>query len=156
MAYFKLSLLDFAEDSTLKNAGFISSTMSEFYSQQEAHKNGITSFCYTYNENLSLHTNAQKELTFSIDRVVLRDNEWVENPFSRYMTIGTQLALEDSYHNQYFFIIKDVKYTFKEQNMTSAVTCQDAFTYQMSRQNNGYEITNDVDSDDFIGAKDID
>ena len=156
MAYFKLSLLDFAEDSTSKNASFLSSTMSEFYSQEEAHQKNKISFCYTYNETLNLHTNAQKDLSFSIDRMILKDNEWIENPFSRYMTIGTQLALEDGYHNQYFFIIKEVKYTFKPQNMVAAVTCQDAFTYQMSRQNDGYEITNDSSDDDFIGAKDID
>lgn len=157
MAYFKLSLLDFMEDGDERNAKFLSSTMSEFYSQQESHNDpSKITFCYTYNESLNLHTNAQKELSFSIDRMILKDNEWVENPFSRYIVVGAQLLLEDNYHNQYLFIVKDIKYTFKPQNMIAAVTCQDAFSYQLSRQNDGYEITNDTTSDDFIGAKDID
>lgn len=166
MAYFKLSLLDYTKTTVQDNGlvKFLPSVISEFYSQSEeyasnkeinlaSHKN---SFCYTYDENLSLHTNAQKELTFSINRMVMKDTEWIENPYARYMVIGAQLLLEDAYHNQYFFTIKDLKYTFKTMNLVINVTCQDTFSYQLIRQNDGYEITNDSESDDFIGAKDVD
>lgn len=166
MAYFKLSLLDYTKTTVQDNGlvKFLPSVISEFYSQSEEyasnkktnlaeHKN---SFCYTYDENLSLHTNAQKELTFSINRMVMKDTEWIENPYARYMVIGAQLLLEDTYHNQYFFTIKDLKYTFKTMNLVINVICQDTFSYQLTRQNDGYEITNDPESDDFIGAKNID
>lgn len=85
MAYFKLSLLDYTKTTVQDNGlvKFLPSVISEFYSQSEEyasnketnlaeHKN---SFCYTYDENLSLHTNAQKELTFSINQMVMKDTE---------------------------------------------------------------------------------
>lgn len=164
MAYFKLSLLDYTNSETVNALKFLPSVVSEFYSQstEQASKRDQDfaqhkqSFCYTYNESFSLHTNAQKELTFSIDRMILKDNEWIENPYARYMIIGVQLCLEDQFHNQYFFTIKDVKYTFKLMNMSAVITCQDTFSYQLTRQNDGYKIENNKEDQDFIGAKNID
>ena len=162
MGYFKLSLLDYTLNNTSNAVKFLPSTVSEFYPQMtvEQSKTNLAtakhSFCYTYGESLSLHSNAQKEFSFSIDKMILKDNEWLENPFFRYMIIGTQLLLEDNYHNQYFFTIQDIGYTFKKQNTTASITCQDSFSYQLSRQNDGYSIENDSSSEDFIGSKDVD
>ena len=113
-------------------------------------------FCYTYNEKLVLASNAQKTLTFDLDKNVMIENEWKENPFARLITIGSQLLLIDSFDNEYIFTVKNIKYNFKEINATYNITCDDSFTYQTIRQNSGYTLENDASSDDFIGALDID
>jgi hypothetical protein len=86
MAQFQLKLLT----STLQggaNTGtyssiFLETPITEFYSQEDAYLDKLridevanpfstkNTFCYTYNEAVSLHQNAQKELTFSMDRKV--------------------------------------------------------------------------------------
>jgi hypothetical protein len=72
------------------------------------------------------------------------------------MMIGTKLCLEDKYGDQHLFVVKNISYDIKENNKIFNITCQDSFSYQMSRQNEGYEIANDSSSDNFIGAKSID
>jgi hypothetical protein len=49
-----------------------------------------------------------------------------------------------------------VAYQFNNTNITYTITCQDSFTYQLTRQNQGYTLQNDDSSSDFIGALDID
>ena len=44
----------------------------------------------------------------------------------------------------------------KEHNITYQYTCQDAFSYQYTRQQSGYTIENDSTSENFIGPKTID
>ena len=113
-------------------------------------------FCYTYNEKLSKSLNGQKSLTFSLDRYLMIENEWKENPFARLFSIGTQLLLIDGFGNEYIFTIKNIKYSFKEINTTYDITCDDSFTYQTIRQNSGYTLENNASSVDFIGALNID
>ena len=173
MAQFQLKLLT----STLQggaNTGtyssiFLETPITEFYSQEDAYLDKFridevtnpfstkNTFCYTYNEALSLHQNAQKELTFSMDRKVFVNGAWTTNPFASNIHIGTQLLLIDKYDNEYIFIVKTIAYVNKENNLTYNVTCQDLFTYQMIRQNSGYTIANDdTSSEDYIGALTID
>jgi hypothetical protein len=52
--------------------------------------------------------------------------------------------------------ISKIDYDFKELNTVFNYECSDSFNYQLSRQNDGYEITNESDNLDFIGARDID
>lgn len=110
----------------------------------------------TYNEKLSKHRNGQKDLTFSMNQMIIRQDEWFENPFCRLITNGTQLLLEDQYNKQYIFTVTNIKFNIKENNIIYDVTCQDSFSYQLSRQNNGYTIENDSSSADFIGARTLD
>lgn len=166
MAYFKLSLLFLGDNQYVNNAiEYLPSVISEFYSQTEERESALANnwdqpqkntFCFTYNEQFGIHSNSQKELSFSMDRMVLMDNEWVENPYAQHMQIGTQLLLEDKYNNQYLFTVSKIAYTFKLNNITYNITCQDTFNYQLTRQNDGYEISNNADETDFIGAKDVD
>lgn len=113
-------------------------------------------FCYTYNEKFSIHMHAQKELTFSLDRYFTREDRIEYNPFAPYMSSGTQLLLVDRYNNHHLMTITKVQYEFKEHNVVYNITCQDSFTYQTIRQNDGYSIENDSSQTDFIGARDID
>lgn len=158
MAYFKLSLQTLnANKMSLNQNGvqsgkFVPAVMTEFDSEQPIERG----LCYTYEESLSIHNNAQKELSFKLDRMVLDGDEWVENPFAPHMHIGTQLLLQDKYGNEFFFTIKDISYSFSSINTVYSISCQDTFTYQHTRQNDGYEIVNDPSSADFIGAKTID
>lgn len=159
MLKFKLSLINFNNIKPYNDTEDINNTvflnvMSEYYSQFS--NLSLNTFCYTYDEKLSLHTNAQKELTFKLDQMILKENEWIQNPFMPYMLVGTQLLLEDQYNNQYCFTIKNIKYSFKAENIVLDINCQDTFSYQLSKQNNGYEIENDYQSEFFIGAHDID
>ena len=114
------------------------------------------SMSYTYDEKFSKHKNGQKELTFKMDDKVFINNEWVENPYARILQAGTQIELVDKYNNFVLFTIQKINFTFNNTNIVYNVTCQDSFTYQLSRQNSGYALTNDETSRDFIGALDID
>ena len=121
-----------------------------------AHANREQSFCYTYNEKYSQHQNAQKELTFSMDRNILLHDEWMHNPYVAAIHVGSIIELQDKYDNTILFIVKKIGYSFKEHNITYNYTCQDAFSYQYTRQQSGYTIENDSSSDTFIGPKTID
>lgn len=164
MAYFKLILMKPIHTGQLENSKYLLNTISEFYSQDQEEENNKEnlylnskfSFCYTYNEKFSIHKHCQKELTFSMNEQILYNDMWITNPFAPQMMIGTKLCLEDKYGDQHLFTVKDISYDIKENNKIFNITCQDSFSYQMSRQNEGYEITNDSSSDDFIGAKSID
>ena len=158
MAYFKLDLLTFAESASDINrdvnfncAHYLLSPISEFDNNKTC-----GSFCYTYDESLSLHQNAQKELSFKFNENIFYHDEWIKNPYLKTLVVGAQLLLTDKDNNQYLFIIKSIKSEFKSLNTIYTVTCQDSFSYQTSRQNSGYSITNDSESDDFIGAKSLD
>jgi hypothetical protein len=52
--------------------------------------------------------------------------------------------------------VSKISYEFKELNTVFNYECQDSFNYQLSRQNTGYEIENNIDDIDFIGANSLD
>lgn len=113
-------------------------------------------FAYTYNESFSITQNAQKTLSFSMNKYISRANEWHENPFTNKVQVGSLLLLQDRFNNEYFFTVKEIKYDIKENNIIFNYTCQDSFSYQNSRQNMGYTLENDASSKDFIGALTLD
>ena len=161
MAYFKLSLLT----PRYKNNDifFLKDVITEWDSPIRTYENTLLSesplintHSLTYNEKFSKHRNGQKDLTFSMNQMIIRQDEWFENPFCRLITNGTQLLLEDQYNKQYLFTVVNIKFNIKENNIIYDVTCQDSFSYQLSRQNNGYTIENDSSSADFIGARTLD
>ena len=169
MAQFILKLLTpTLSDGRLR---YLETTISEFYNQVEEHNlsqlnsmktqeevftNRKHSFCYSFNEKLSIHTNSQKELSFSMLRNVWVDNVLTINPFASAIHTGSQLLLIDKFNNQHFFTVKNIKYQLKKDNITYEISCQDSFTYQTIRQADGYSISNDISSTDFIGAKTVD
>jgi len=173
MAYFKLSLLTKAYDKSNVNK-YIKNVISEFYGNnidedllryerennlQSSLTNGLVNIytkTYTYNEKLNIHQQGQADLTFSLDKMILDDDTWKENPFASKLKSGGQVLLEDKYNNTYLFTIKDITYTITENNIVYNFTCQDSFSYQLAKQNDGYTINNDINSKDFIGALSID
>ncbi len=173
MAYFKLSLLTKAYDKDSPNR-YIKNVISEFYGnnvdeqliQYERENNlapqlksGTTNIytkTYTYNEKLNIHQQGQKDLTFSLDKMILDDDTWKDNPFASKIKSGGQLLLEDKYNNMYLFTVKNITYTITENNIVYNFTCQDSFSYQLAKQSDGYTINNDINSKDFIGALNID
>lgn len=122
-----------------------------FYSHPSLKRN----FSYTYEESVSFHQNAQAELTFKMDNNILFENEWIKNPFVDVITIGSQITLTALGETR-IFTVKKISSNFNNNNNTYTYTCQDSFSYQLSRQNNGYTIDNNSSDDDFIGAKSID
>ena len=59
--------------SNSKRISFLETTISEFYSQEEVYSTNQNNFsnrketyCYTFNEHFAMHTNGQKELSFSM------------------------------------------------------------------------------------------
>ena len=152
---------------------FLQTTISEFHSKENvfnSYQDSLTNlknnksyifqkeedFCFSFNEKLSIHQNGQKDFSFSMLRKIWQNDQEVINPFVGSLITGTQLLLIDQFGNEYFFTIKNVKFTFKNQNVIYDYTCQDSFTYQLIRQNDGYTIDNNSESENFIGAKDID
>lgn len=158
MAQFKIFLLTPILSRDKSTINFLKTSISEFYTQNtisEAFTNQY-SYCYTFNEKLKKHTNGQKELTFSMLRKVWLDNTWTTNPFVSNIHNGTQLLLIDKYNNEIIFTVKNINYNLGQDNITYDFTCQDSFTYQAIRQNDGYTIDNNADSEEFVGAKSID
>lgn len=164
MAYFKLTLLNLTDNQTGNNVSYIPQTISEFYSQSiefnSRQKEDLNehkfSYCYSYDEKITLKQNGQKDLSFSMNRMILKNDEWIENPFVRNIKVGTQLHLEDKYENEFLFTVTEINFDFKPLNITYNFKCQDSFTYQLSRQNDGYEIENKSSDEDFIGAQTVD
>lgn len=170
MAKFKLYLLTFQNDINEKNQlsnKYLANLISEFASQVSTKTisgdtrehfiyNTHNSFCYTYDEQLSLHQNSQKELTFKMDFRVYRDDRLEDNPYAQNLIVGSQLLLEDAYGQQHLFTVKNINIELSNVNTVCTYSCQDSFTFQLSKQNDGYEITNDIDDENFIGAHTID
>lgn len=160
MAKFKLYLINLNTVSPDKEPTYFKQVISEFYDQRTEYlrhdSSSMYTYCHTYNEKFQESTNSQKILSFSMDRKIIRDDRIEDNPFVYNIAIGTQLLLEDKYGHQHLMTVKDIKFDFKELNLTYNFQCQDSFTWQLSRQNDGYEIINDASSKDFLGAKNID
>ena len=170
MSYFKLELLNLAESSVeiLSSAAdsqrvyYLANTISEFYSPVPKADNiyyvkpQTNTYCYSYDESLSLHTNGQKELTFKLNDQIIYQDQLIRNPFTISIVVGSQLLLTDKNHQQYLFTVKSINTSFEKNNLVYEYSCQDSFSYQLSRQNSGYTINNDSSSETFIGAKSVD
>lgn len=166
MAQFKIDLLTPSVVETTNNefnfsTPYLVTRISEFYKQTDEFNNTNwtqqqNTYTFTFDEKVSFHKNAQKELTFSMLRNVWVENEFVVNPFVSALHVGAQLLLTDKDGNEHVFTVKNVNYTPTSENMLYAYTCQDSFSYQGARQNAGYTIENDSTSEDFIGAENID
>ena len=78
------------------------------------------------------------------------------NPYIGALHVGSLIELEDKYNNTILFVINKISFEFQEQNIIYNYTCQDAFSYQYTRQQSGYTINNDSSSEDFIGPRTID
>lgn len=158
MNRFKISLLTIQHETGSNASKFILNTISEFYDQMmnADFPMEYTTFAYTYDEKFSIHTNAQKELSFKMDRYVTRSDAIEENPFTQNIVIGSQLLLEDTNARQHLLTVNKIGYTFYENNITYQYSCVDNFTYQLGRQNDGYTINNDVGTNDFLGSHTVD
>ena len=162
MAESPIDILSSAADS--QRVYYLANTISEFYSPaQKAKDSGIYSvksqtntYCYSYDESLSLHTNGQKELTFKLNDQIIYQDQLIRNPFTISIVVGSQLLLTDKNHQQYLFTVKSINTSFEKNNLVYEYSCQDSFSYQLSRQNSGYTINNDSSSETFIGAKSVD
>lgn len=158
MNRFKISLLTIKHKTGSNASKFLATTISEFYEQMmnadfpfEYH-----SFTYTYEEKFQQHINAQKELSFKMDRYITRDDSIEENPYTQNLVVGSQILLEDNQFRHHLFTVNKIDYTFYQHNITYQYTCVDSFSYQLGRQNDGYEIKNDVASNDFLGSHTVD
>ena len=174
MAYFKLSLLS-KEYGNIQ--GYIKNVISEFYGNGEPEKlfryerlNNLTpnyqnftpkidtvfTKTYTYNEQIQFHQQGQKQLTFSLDKKIFDDDMWKDNPFASKIKTGSLLLLEDKYSNSILFTVKNIAYKNTENNIVYSFTCQDSFSFQLSKESDGYTINNDINSENFIGAMSVD
>ena len=157
---FKIKWLNSTADADLST--FVSEELCNFENCLDrqgllAHeKQNLSPFSYTYEEKITLSQNSQKTLSFKMNRKNLIQDRWIDNPFVKSIHVGSTIELQDKYENVYLFIVTKIAYSFTEENIVYNYTCQDAFSYQYSRQQNGYTIKNDSSSDDYIGAKSID
>ena len=113
-------------------------------------------FSYCYNEKFTKSQNASKTLSFSMDAVRRQGNELFLNPFVQILKVGDLLLLTDKYGNEYLFNVTGVSISFRQNNKVYDYSCQDAFSFQLARQNKDYSITNDSSSTSFIGSKTLD
>jgi len=113
-------------------------------------------YAYTYNEKFQESANSQKTLTFSINKKVMGTNTLIDNPFLNFLRIGSIILLEDNNNRHHVLRISNIQYDIQEFNTIYNITCQDNFSYVLTRQQDGYSIENDINSEDFIGALTID
>ena len=166
MAKFKIKLLTplLSDQDTIYTDAFLEAEITSFNNKSQTIKKetdkvlekcSIQNFSHTYDEEVSFHLNSQKELKFKMNRKIMIAQGWIENPYARNVHIGTIISLEDKDDNITLFIVKDMQYQVKENNIVYSITCQDLFSYQLARQSQNYHIDNDEKSSDFIGAYDI-
>lgn len=151
-SFFSTLLTDFDGQFTKYNNNKLKTDMWEWKSTIHSEQNNN----HTFNEKFSIHTNSQKELSFDMSARRMINNEWKTNVFVSLLHVGSLILLEDKYNNHHVFVIKQVKTTLSDINTTYSYMCQDAFSYTLTRQNDGYSISNDPSSVDFIGAQTID
>ena len=126
--------------------------MTDFVSQTEQQPH----YSYTYNETYKESENSKKSLTFTMTKRVFLNGDWVDNPFVAAAQPNSQILLVDRYGNETIFVITDISYSFSSINVTYSYTCEDFFSYSTIRQNDGYVIENDPESDEFIGSRTLD
>lgn len=145
-------------DTYVNNRGLINSNMWSTTKLSTATFIQDQSFTYTSNEKFQIHQNSQRTLAFTMYRNVIRADRIEINPFINYLFVGAQLLLVDKYDNHHLMTISKISYQFNELNTEFSYECQDSFSYQLSRQNAGYEIENNTDGDinDFTGAQSLD
>lgn len=145
-------------DSYIANRGSVANNSWSYAKTTTAIFTQDQSFTYTSNEKFQIHQNSQRSLTFTMYRNVIRADRIEINPFINYLFIGAQLLLVDKYDNHHLMTVSKISYQFNELNTEFSYECQDSFSYQLSRQNTGYEIENSADGDvsDFIGAQTLD
>lgn len=165
MAQFKIELLTsiMTESQTYYLSNVLANISPDYLGAANTQKdsNGAEpfaahSFAFTSNEKFSLHTNAQKDLSFDMSQKIWNGDAWDDNPYVANVQIGSQILLTDWYGDQHLFTVVDIQIKFDSLNSTYSYKCQDSFNYQLSRQNEGYTINNDPESSDFIGAKNVD
>ena len=158
MAHFKLDLLtpvvSQGKESNNRDIYFLKDTITDFYSQSLDTTN--TTHSFSFDEKFSCHINAQKELTFSMYRKVWQGDNWVLNPFISSVHVGSTILLTTKDGREHMMTVKNIALKFSAINITYQYTCQDSFSYQLSRQNDGYTLDNDPASDSFIGACTVD
>ena len=158
MAHFKLDLLTpvVSQDTESNNRDvyFLKDTITDFYSQSLDINN--TTHSFSYDEKFSCHINAQKELTFSMYRKVWQGDNWILNPFISSIHVGSTILLTTKDGREHMMTVKNIALKFSAINISYQYTCQDSFSYQLSRQNDGYTLDNDPSSDTFIGARTVD
>ena len=126
--------------------------MTDFVSQTEQQPH----YSYTYNETYKESENSKKSLTFTMTKRVFLNGDWVDNPFVAAAQPNSQILLVDRYGNETIFVITEISYSFSSINVTYSYTCEDFFSYSTTRQNDGYVIENDPESDEFIGSRTLD
>lgn len=99
-------------------------------------KDGISSFFSTYEENLTTKNNSQYSLTFSINKYVNNKT----NPVFYLITEGRRLRLQIASENEnkpkiIDFVITSVTPKVTNKNNVLSVTCQDVFSYEVSKMN---------------------
>lgn len=151
-SFFSTPLTDFKGQMTNYQKNKEREDMWNWSSQEHSEQNNNR----TFNETLSIHTNSQKQLSFDMSARVMINNEWKTNIFVSNIHVGSLLLLEDKHNNHHVFVVKEVKTKLSDINTTYSYSCQDAFSYMLTRQNEGYSIENDPSSKSFIGAKSID
>lgn len=177
MAYFKLEYLSFyTQDNTSK---YITNTIGEFTSQAaintqnksteelkaafsetydylSSFKFNQSNFSFCFDEKFSIQTHSQCSLSFSMMEYVLLNGQRFKNPFVSVLQPGSLVLLTTQEGDEYLLNIESRSLDISETNSKYTYTCADNFTYTLSKQETAYEIENNSDDEDYIGAKTVD
>ena len=104
-----------------------------------AYRQGESSRWATYDENLSIKNNSQYTLTFSINKFV----DGQVHPLF-YMIVENRRLRLTEYNRVLDFIITGITPKITKNNVVYSVTCQDSFSFDMSKQNISLDYISDV------------
>lgn len=107
--------------------------------------NGVSSTTGVYNEKLTEKENSQYSLTFNIEMFV----DDYRNPLIDFIVLGRRLRLKRGEEKNIEFIITGKTPTFNNKGISYAITCQDAFSYQFSKQS--IKVTLDTNDEEQWG-----
>lgn len=113
-------------------------------------------FNFSYDEHITFKKNAEISFSFKMDKYYNDGSDFLLNPYIENLNIGNLIEYTDSFGIIYRFAIKKTQLSFLPHNIVYTFDCQDAFSYQYTRQHNGYALINDASSASFIGPKTID
>lgn len=122
---------DFTIDITEKKYTPIYIRMTTFINNQS---NSFGSF----DEKLTLKDNASVNLTFSMYKYV----NGQLNPYIKFLVNDRLLQLKRGYYT-YHLVITDIQPTITNENVKYVYTCQDEFSYSLSRRNVGINFSTD-------------
>jgi hypothetical protein len=113
-------------------------------------------FATTFDESVVFDVHSANKLSFSMAKFILDNGQKIENPLAFQIVHGSKIRLIDKNLLTFDFIVQKIDYDIRKDNIMITFDCQSSFTYELTKRNLGYTITDDIENDSFVGALKLD